>query len=78
MIKCLRCGKCCHWQILDMPEPVRCRYLIGDKITSCRIYRNRLGKLIGSYRGLPIYCNLRANVSISYDGCPFNTESLNS
>jgi len=44
--KCHRCGRCC--QYMKDGKLIRCKYLIGKigGITSCRIYRQRLGTIV--------------------------------
>lgn len=73
MIKCKRCGRCCLY--LKNGIEVRCKYLIGiiDKITSCRIYRQRLGRVI-NVLPLPygdVICASR-NPKQIIEGCPYN------
>ena len=65
---CKRCGACClagggdiyHW----------CEYLFfkKDKIPTCMIYDNRIGKKITG--GV---CVLRYKTKYDYPGCPLNT-----
>lgn len=71
---CNRCGRCCHW--FDRVSGIlkRCKYLIRHRngLTSCRIYKNRLGKKIGKNGELDVFCVLRSKVSFDYAGCPQN------
>jgi hypothetical protein len=70
-MKCKRCGKCCYYLKNDIL--LKCRYLIGEKITSCRIYKNRLGTIIDTnINGMKIFCDERKNVTRQIPGCVFN------
>jgi hypothetical protein len=74
MPDCLRCGRCCHF-IVD-GKIVKCRYLIkiGATKTTCRIFKNRLGVVIGkTEKGERIKCADRKAAQFDYPGCPFNT-----
>ena len=63
-MKCLRCGKCCHFE-----NGKSCPHLVFEEgKTSCRIYKTRLGTKIGNNE-----CVLRVNTKFDYDGCPYNT-----
>jgi hypothetical protein len=57
---CRRCGACCG----------ECRYLVKHRggLTSCRIYRSRLGVLIRP----SVRCGLREEVHKNFPDCPFN------
>ena len=82
---CKHCGKCCRYQILDMPEPRKCRYLIhtGKEKYTCRLRKDplRIGLKIGEYKGVNIVCLDRKDDYVVIDGkrvfriipgCPFN------
>jgi len=49
-----------------------CKYLVGNKIKSCRIYANRLGTK--TFKGN--VCVERKNFKYNIPGCPYNKEGL--
>jgi len=53
---CRRCGECCHYLLNGKRK--KCKYLvIHGKLTSCRVYNNRLGRIIDEdYNGDKITC----------------------
>lgn len=68
MVVCKRCGKCCHF--FRDKKLVACKYLIQhDKLTSCRVYANRLNKKIDKKH----FCSLRENTENDFKDCPYNT-----
>lgn len=73
VIECKRCGQCCHLRDPKTKKitKTRCRYLIVHRngLTSCRIYKQRLGKAIGNGN----YCGWRKDSINDFPGCPFNT-----
>lgn len=58
MKKCLRCGLCCK----------DCKFLVGNKIKSCRIYKNRLGTIVKGNK----VCVLRQDMEENFPNCPYN------
>lgn len=66
--KCLRCGQCCYYTLNGIKK--KCRYLIGGKITSCRIYKNP--KRTGIKIDDGIYCTPRSLDKRILIGCPHN------
>ena len=73
MIKCKRCGKCCHY-VNDKGELKRCVNLIKfGRLFHCRIYKRRLGFVIYvKGNGEVVRCHERELVPLNYDGCPYN------
>lgn len=75
---CNRCGTCCKLIIKKDGKEIQskkdCNFLIRLKSgrTLCRIYRNRLGKSIGT-KEFPNHCVLRENSAYDFIGCPYNT-----
>jgi hypothetical protein len=70
---CLRCGKCCQFNINGRIE--KCSYLVELKNgrTYCKIYSRRLGRLLKtSVKGLYAKCFLREQVKNDFEGCPYN------
>jgi hypothetical protein len=71
-VGCRRCGRCCYFIVGDGVR--KCRFLIRHgKLTSCRIYSNRLGKIHDEVDGIPHSCTLRSKGEYDYPGCPLNT-----
>ena len=64
MTTCKRCGQCCE----DCPNLIK-----HKKLTSCRIYANRLG-----FKWKDKICISREETAKKfkkkYEGCPFNVE----
>lgn len=68
---CKRCGKCCYLQTKDGEyTTTKCKYLviIGNGMTSCRIYKNRLGTKLDEYNT----CMPRESINKNIEGCPYN------
>ena len=64
--KCLRCGQCCY-----LPNGEPCPHLNLDT-KLCKIYKKRLGRLVGFCNGIPYFCVMREDIKINYPGCPYN------
>jgi len=69
---CKRCGACCHYTAPDGSRKA-CRYLItlSSGSTLCRVYKTRLGRVVGLAEHGKIYCAPREAHGIE-PGCPLN------
>jgi len=70
---CLRCGKCCYYtDYLGVKRKCRFLVILPDKTTLCRVYKTRLGRIVGiGLKGKPVYCMPR--IAHGYEpGCPLN------
>jgi len=59
-MKCLRCGKCCYFEGKKCPHLV----LLKGGTTLCRIYKRRLGTVIGysdDKRKMYVCCSVEDN-----------------
>lgn len=69
--KCLRCGKCCV--IHEWEGWTWCKYLHvptePNEKFSCTIYKNRIGKNLGS----GFKCGYRKDLPWDIPECPYNT-----
>lgn len=67
-VVCTRCGQCCHI------NGTRCRFLVKTSSgkTLCRIYRSRVGTIIGKTNGLNVICVNRKDLKLNFNGCPYN------
>jgi hypothetical protein len=84
MIKCLRCGRCCHY--LNKDGKIKpCRYLIflKNSTTLCRVYKIRLYRIIAKTKidgfDYNVICGRRGidNTDL-IKGCPYNELIINS
>lgn len=68
---CNRCGMCCHYE--HDGKIYKCKHLvyIGRK-SHCRIYRNRLGKIIARHGDKIVRCTERRFDPREFPGCPYN------
>ena len=76
---CKRCGLCCYLVDKDSNQTKKkCKYLIpmGNNRYACRIYKTRLGKIIGEVNGYKNRCIRREDSSLDYYGCPYNKENV--
>jgi hypothetical protein len=74
LIKCFRCGKCCHFEVNGKLR--KCRYLVEfGKKSACRIYnqRDRIGKVLYKDEKTTIVCKMRTDVKRNYENCPYNS-----
>jgi len=69
---CLRCGKCC-WFTTPLGTRKHCKHLVflPGGTTLCRVYRTRLGRVVGLAEHGLIYCCERGAHGLE-DGCPLN------
>jgi len=70
---CNSCGKCCFIPAGENGELRACPNLVllaGRYF--CRVYKSRLGRWIGSWKGKPFYCNRYNDLSNEIKGCPMN------
>lgn len=76
-MNCKRCGECCHY--VYNGKRYRCMFLVvrkNSKITTCRIYKTRLGTLINKEHGA--YCGSIHDATdqnkqpIKIEGCVYN------
>jgi len=76
MSTCLRCGRCCSYLLNGKVK--KCKYLVklsGGK-TICRVYKNRLGKVIDKDKENDelVVCTERSVSPYDYKACPYNTD----
>ena len=77
---CRRCGACCHWIDSETKKKVKCPHLVnlgykeGRKLTSCRIYHNRINRIIGKDGDKYVICILRSDRKKNYPNCPQNKD----
>lgn len=71
---CNGCGKCCYYPSGRQGELLKCPHLIKTKTRYvCRIYNNRLGKVIGrDIHGKDYVCSMYNALQDEIDGCPLN------
>jgi hypothetical protein len=69
---CKRCGKCCHFEYKGIRKTCPQLYEKEGK-TWCKIYRHRLGAIMGTIHNTPFYCGMRKDSTYDYLGCPYNT-----
>jgi len=74
MVVCSRCGLCCYYS----DNKIKCKYLIvlSNKKTFCKIYKNRLYRLIGIHNNKKYFCFMRTEVKKNYKNCPYNKPDL--
>lgn len=73
MIVCKRCGACCYHFIDGKIK--KCKFLmrLSSNRTLCRIYDNRLGKVLyNDKKGFIIVCKNRLDVKKHFPNCPYN------
>lgn len=73
---CKRCAKCC-FLVDGMGNPTKklCKFCIsmGNNRFACRIYKTRLGTLIGKADdGFMNVCVMREKSKLRYEGCEYN------
>jgi len=71
-ITCRRCGNCCYYLLNGRKK--KCKYLvIIGSTTLCRVYNNRLGRLLDEdYNGDKIYCLRISELEDKPLGCAYN------
>ena len=71
--ECNKCGKCCYFPTGRNGVLQACPYLEKkEEAFHCKIYKDRLGKVIGSYNGREIKCNYYNDISSEIINCPLN------
>ena len=79
---CNRCGKCCFYPVSKNPDGSllmkACKNLVqlSSGATLCRIYKKRLGAIIGKDNLGRIYrCTMYNSLNAEIEGCPMNIGS---
>ena len=79
MGECNRCGKCCFYPVRKNPDgslllkPCKNLVMLPSGKSLCRIYKNRLGQIIGKDDFGRIYrCHMYNSVDSEIAGCPMN------
>ncbi len=72
--ECNRCGQCCHYVINGKRTDLPCQFLeyLTDGKTRCKVYKFRIGLLIG-YGNI---CTFRKNIPMDFKGCLQNKERV--
>ena len=73
MADCINCGLCCFIPTGKNGEMVACPNLtwIGKR-SFCKVYKNRLGKVIGTVGGKVYRCSMYNSVSSEITDCSIN------
>jgi glycosyltransferase involved in cell wall biosynthesis len=71
--KCLRCGKCCYFEVDGKSLPCPYLQILDNGLTSCNIYDKRLGTIVFESGDKNICCGLRQDQHKNIAGCPYNT-----
>lgn len=74
---CNKCGKCCYFPSGEGNGKLKaCKYLQkkNDKY-HCKVYYNRLNKVIGVYKNTEVKCTMYNSLSSEIVGCPLNLDN---
>ena len=75
---CIHCGRCCY--ITDYGKPFPCKYLgwHKDGTSFCRIYKQRLGRVLHKSepnkdgKCLVTTCGQMKDMPFTFKNCPYN------